>query len=80
MAGLHTPRELELIIKHELSREREIPEELIVQIFRDGEGWRAGSRFRTSRHHGHSPTFTDEIAGRVAEIGSRVAKHHRLIG
>lgn len=49
MAGLHTPRELELIIKHELNQERELPDGLIVQIFRVGDGWRAGCWFRAAR-------------------------------
>lgn len=80
MAGLHTPRELELIIRHELSRECEVPDELIVQIFRDGEDWRAGSRFRNTRHQGRSASLADEMANRVAKIGRRVAKQHKLIG
>lgn len=76
MAGLHTPRELELIIKHELSRERVVPDWLIVQIFRDGDSWRAGSRLRNHR----PDEVAREVTARVSEIGSMVAKQHRLIG
>lgn len=80
MAALHTPRELELIIKHELSRERELRDGLIVQIFRVGDGWRAGSRFRAGRQGYQPETMKAEISSRVSEIGSRVGKEHRLIG
>lgn len=76
MAALHTPRELEIIIKHELGREREVPDWLIVQIFRDGDSWRAGSRWRHRRHD----EIAKQITARVSEISSQVAKQHRLIG
>lgn len=80
MASLHTPRELELIIKHELRRERDLPDGLIVQILRVGDGWRADSRFGVSRQNHQPDTMKAEISRRVAEIGSRIAKEHRLIG
>lgn len=79
MASLHTPRELELIIKHELSREREAPADLIVQIFRVGDNWRADSRFKAGRHY-PPEAYRREVSRRVSEIGAHVARDHRLIG
>ena len=77
MSRTFTPRELELMVKHELAKEREIPDALMVQIVRVGDSWRATSRFKS---HNHSADVEQEIATRVGEIGYRFAKQHRLIG
>jgi hypothetical protein len=74
-----TPSELELMVKQELRKSQEVSDALMVQIFRYGPSWRAEGRFKTS-NRGLLGDYKANIASKVAEIGERLAPHHRLVG
>ena len=74
----YTPNELELLIKHELRKTREIPEGLVVRILRNGGSWRAEAQMKAS--HAHTVHDADELASAVTAAGDRLAPNHPLIG
>jgi hypothetical protein len=73
---VYTPRELELMVMHELGKTEAATDAVLVQILRDGGSWRAEARFK----NGVALSRKDEIASQVAAIGSRIASKHNLLG
>jgi hypothetical protein len=76
----YIPSELELLVKQELRKTQEVPDALMIQIFRaEGGTWRAEARFKTSNRT-LLGDYKANIATKVAEIGARLALSHRLVG
>lgn len=73
-----TPSELELMVKQELRKSQDVSDALMVQIFRNGEAWRAEARFKTS-NRSLLGDYKANIASKVAKIGEQLAESHRLI-
>lgn len=76
VAAGFTPTDLELMIKHELRKDREVSEALLIRIIREGASWRAEARFKAS-HTGLLGDYKASIAKRVTEIGEQLAPGHR---
>jgi hypothetical protein len=74
-----TPSELELMVRQELRKSRDVSDAIMVQIFRHGPSWRAEARFKTSNRN-LLGDYKANIATKVAEIGEQLAPDHRLIG
>ena len=77
MDTLYTPRELEFLVKHELAKGGgKLRESYRIQIRRTVGSWDAFCHSNTEE----DVSEINEVNRTVADIGTRLAKHHPLIG
>jgi hypothetical protein len=77
MNTLYTPRELELLVKHELAKGgANYEKDYRIQIRRTVGSWDAVCHSNTEQ----DVSEINEVSRRVADIGTRLAEHYPLIG
>ncbi len=67
-------RELEAMIRDELSQHHELPPDFAITVVPDGDSWRASSK--------PDPAVPEqgELIARAVEIGDDLARHYDLAG
>jgi|1185.fasta_scaffold203794_3 hypothetical protein len=78
MQAQFTPRELEILIRHEVEKTGLDPKGLRIQIKRMGSAWAPVCHFTETRDW--DDREKQAVAGLVAEIGRVLAPEHTLIG